>query len=96
MHIGNPQAACALVVGRRHLVVEQARLRGGEPEVVVRTSPVGQVVVDAVAARALLLQRVGQSCQVAVIVVAPHEHHVVGHAHALFINVEHFFIGNEN
>ena len=94
--VGNPHAACSLLIGGRHLVVEQARLRGGEPQIVVWTSPVRQVVVDAVTTLAPLLQRVGQTREVAVVVVAPHEHHVVGHAYAVLIDVEHLLVGNEH
>ena len=94
--IGNPQPAAVMVVGGAHLFINEAGLRGAEPEVVVRSTPVAQVVIHASAAFSLLLLGIGQSRQVAVIVVAPHQRHVVGHAQPALHNLQHLLIGDED
>ena len=96
MHIGYPQPAAVVVIGRLHLVIDESGLRGGEPEIVVRTPPVAQVIVDASPTPSLLLKAVGQARQVAVVVVAPHQRHVVGHAQAALHNLQHLLVGDEH
>ena len=91
--VGNPQPSGVMVVGRAHLVIDKAGLRGGQPEVVVGPSPVRQVVVDAGTALPLLLLRVRQARHVAVVVVAPHQHDVVRHAQAALHDFQYLFIG---
>ena len=95
VHIGYPQLAAVVVVGRFHLAVDEAGLRGGEPKIVVGAAPIAEVVVDSAAATALLFPCIRQTGHVAVVVVAPHQRHMVGHLQALFIQLKHFLVGNE-
>ena len=94
--VGNPQSAAVVVVGGTHLGVDEAGLSGGEPEVVVRTAPIAEVVVDASPTLPLLLFGIGQTGEIAVVVVAPHERDVVGHAETALHNLEHLLIGDED
>ena len=62
----------------------------------MRTTPVRQVIVDAVTSLALLFQRVGQTGEVAVVVVAPHQRHVVGHPDSVLIDIKHLLVGDKD
>ena len=80
MHIGNPLASHTVVVGLPHFLEDESRLGGGQPQIVVGPSPVAQMVVHTGTATAPLLRLIAQARQIAIVVVTPHEHHVVGHA----------------
>ena len=53
--VGNPQTATVVVVGSTHLGVDQSWLRRRQPQVVMGTPPVAEVVVDASPTLPLLL-----------------------------------------
>ena len=82
-----------MVVGGLHLRIDKTGLRGGQPKVVVRTTPITQVIIDATTAKALLLFLVAKAGHIAVVVITPHEGHIVGHLQATFQNFQNFFIG---
>jgi len=96
VHIHDQQPAGIVVVGLAHLAVHQSRLRCRKPHVIVRAPPVAQVVIHASAAFALLLLGIAQARHVAVVVIAPHQHHVVGHAQPVLHYLEHLFIRDEH
>ena len=62
----------------------------------MRTAPVGGVVIDTVAAAALTLGLRREMADVAVVVVAPQESHVVRHLQACLIYILHFLVGDEH
>ena len=92
VYIGNPQPSRVVVVSLAHLVVDESRLRCREPQVVVRPAPVAQMVIHSCPTLSFLLQRVAQACHVAVVVVAPCQHHVVGHHKPVFHHLQHLFV----
>ena len=94
--IGNPYLAHLMVVGLPHLVADQSRLGGGEPQVVVGPPPVTEVVVDTTATRPALLLGIGQTGDVAVVVVTPHERGRLRHPQAVLIDFEHLLIRQED
>ena len=96
MDIQYPQAACVVVVGCLHLIAYQSWLCGGKPQVVVRTSPIAQVIVHSCASAAFLLQAVGEAGEVAVVVVAPHQRYIVGHAEPVLIYFQYFLVWHEH
>ncbi len=96
VHVHYPELAHIVVVGSAHLVVHQSRLCGCQPQIVVRTTPVAEVIVHATAAAALLLLGIGEAGHVAIVVVAPHQRHIVGHFQSLFVNLQHLFIWYEH
>ena len=55
VHVGYPELAHIVVVGLAHLVVDKSGLGGGQPEVVVRTSPVAEMIIDTSPTLSLLL-----------------------------------------
>ena len=63
---------------------------------VVRTAPVREVIVDAASPTPLLLLGIGQTGEVAVVVVTPHQGHVAGNTQTALIDFEYFFIRNEH
>ena len=95
-HVQYPYLLDAAVVGGGHLVEEQMGREGAQPQVVVRPAPVAHMIVDAVAAATLPFGCGGKVAYVAVVVVAPHQAHVVGHLKAGVIHVLHFLVGDEH
>ena len=96
VNIHYPYILAVVVVGGLHLRVYQARLRRSEPQVVVRTAPVAQVIVYTTAARTLLLGLVAHASHISVVVVAPHQRNIVRHNESRLIDVEYLLIRNEH
>ena len=85
-----------MVVGGLHLRIDQAGLSGRQPQVVMGTPPVAQVVINTTAATAPLLFTVAQAGHIAVVVVAPHQCHVVGNAQAALHDLQNFLVGDKH
>ena len=96
VYVGYPELAHIVVVGLAHLVVDKSGLGGGQPEVVVRTSPVAQVVVHTCPTLSPLLAGIGVTRHIAIVVVTPHQGHIVGHPQPLLIELQHLLIGHEH
>ena len=94
-HVDNPLVADALVVCLAELVAAERGRDGAEPQIGVGRAPVGEVIVYGVAARARLLGGRRHLPDVAMIVVHPHQRHVVGHLQTGVVAVEHLFVGDE-
>ena len=95
VYVDNPQSAHIVVVGGLHLVVDESWLRTTEPHIVERTAPIRQVVVDTATTAALLLFGIAQAGHIAVVVVAPRQHHIVGHLQAVLHDTENLLVGHE-
>ena len=80
MDVGNPQFTAVVVVGSLHLAIDKARLCRRQPQIVVRTAPIAQMIVDTTTSRTLLLLGIRETCHVAVVVVTPHQRDVIGYA----------------
>ena len=81
-HVEHPQVAAVHGVSLTHLVCHEGGRRSTEPKEVLRHSPIGEVVIHARAAAALLLLGVGQLADVAEVVVHPHQRHILGQVKA--------------
>ena len=79
MDISYPQLASIVVVGCAHFVEDQARLSGGEPQMVVRSAPIAQMIVNACATATFLLFVVRKASEIAIVVVSPHKGNIVRH-----------------
>ncbi len=95
-HIEYPHLAHTAFVGLAHLLIEQVGAECAKPEIVVRTAPVRHVIVHAVASLAGLLGLGGEVADEAVIVVAPHQSHILRHFKAGMIYIENLLIRYEN
>ena len=62
----------------------------------MRPAPVTEVVIYAAATLALLLLGIRKAGKVAIVVVAPHQGHVVRHPQAALINLQHFLVRDED
>ena len=94
--VQQPYAVGRRIVGLAQLLVHQRRRGGVHPQVVVGTSQVGRVVVDARTPRAFLLFGAAQPFHVAVVVVGPDDRHVVGKLQPAVVDVEHLLVGRED
>ena len=92
---GYPQFPDIIVIGLAHLMPYQARLGRSQPQIIVRLPPVAQMIVDAASTAPALLLRVAQACQIAMIVVTPHEGDIFRHFESHLIEFEHFLVGDE-
>ena len=91
-HVQNPHLADALVVCCLHLLVNKVRARSGKPQVVVRTPPIRDMVVNAVSARSGSFFFGREMGDVSVIVVTPHQGDVFGHLQPGFVHVQHLLV----
>ena len=55
VHVGNPEFADMMIIGLTHLVIDKSWLSRRQPEVVVRTSPVAEMIIDTSPTLSLLL-----------------------------------------
>ena len=94
-HVDDPQPLNALLVASGELVADLRGAYAGEPQIVLGRAVVGQMVVDAMTARPLLLGIGGHLSDESMIVVDPCEGDVVGHVHARVVGIEHLFVGDE-
>ena len=94
-HVDDPQPLNALLVASGELVADLRGAYAGEPQIVLGRAVVGQMVVDAMTARPLLLGIGGHLADESMIVVDPCEGDVVGHVHARVVGIEHLFVGDE-
>ena len=91
-HVDHPDPVGAILQRQVHLLPDFRNRIGVDPLVVTRAAHVVEMVVDPRPAGALAFVRSRQAADVAPIVVAPQQRHVVGHTHALFVVRLHFFI----
>ena len=96
VYIGYPLTTDTMAVGLLHLLEDKTRLRGGQPQIVVGASPIAQVIIYACSSAPSLLLVVAQSSEIPIVVVAPHQHHVVGNTQPILIDFQYFFVRNKN
>ena len=63
---------------------------------IVRASPVGNMIIDSVAAFTGTLFGSGEMADIAVVIITPHQGHVFGYLQPRMINIEHFLIRNKD
>ena len=95
-HIEDPDLLDALVIGELHLLVKQGWAERAEPKIVVRTPPIGNVVIDAIASLSSCLSLGGEMTDIAIVVVTPHQADVLWHLQARVVDVEHLLIWDED
>ena len=95
-HVDNPLVANALVVCLAQLITAERRRNAAEPKIGVGRTPIGEVVIDGISARTRLLCLIGHLAYVAVIVVHPHQRHIVRNLQSRVVAIEHLLVGNEN
>ena len=96
MDIGNPQFTDIAVVSLAHLVVDESRLSCGEPQIIMRTSPIAEVVIDGSPTLTLLFTDTGIARHIAIVVIAPHQRYIVRHPESHLIQFQHLFIRYEH
>ena len=94
--IGYPQPSHVVIVGLTQFIVDESRLGGRQPEVVVRPAPIRKMVIDACSTAALLFAGIGEPGDVAIIVIAPHQRDIIGYFQPLLVELQHFLVGNEH
>ena len=95
-HVEHPYLSCPEGVGLGEFGAEESGRQRTEPNPAGRVAMVGQMVVDAGAARPLLFLRIAEIAAVAVLVVAPQQGHVVGHLQSVVVGVKNFFVGTQH
>ena len=96
MNVCNPYLSHVVVIGSTHLVIYQSWLHGCQPQMVVRTPPVAQVIIHAASAFAQLLVLFRQTCDISVVVVTPHQRNILRHFQPSLINLQHLLVGHEH
>ena len=94
--IGNPQFPDIVVIGRPHFVIDESGLHRREPQIIVGTAPVAEVIVDTTAPTAFLFLGITQARHVSIVIITPHQRDIVGHLQSFLIDLQHLFIRNED
>ena len=94
--IQHPHALRAVVESLTELLEHQEGAGSAEPQVVVGATPVGGMVIDAVAATATLFGIGGEMADVAIVVIGPEKRDIVGHLQAGVVGVKDFLVGDED
>ena len=95
-YVYNPLVLNALCISLAKLVAAKRWRDGAEPEIRIGRAPIGEVIVEGIAARTGLLSLVRHLTYVTVIVVHPHQGDIFGHLQTCIVGIEHFFIRNED
>ena len=95
-HIKQPVAVSLRIISFLQLLIHQQRRRGVEPKIIMRGTQIRQMVIDSSSALPLLLLRVAEPFQIAVIVIWPYERDLFGHLQPLLIKVECFLVGHKD
>jgi len=77
-HVQDPVAPGSVIPGPFHLGIDQSRLCGCKPEIIMGFAPIGDVVIDSRSSRTFLLFGIAKAHNVAVVVVAPYQSNVFG------------------
>ena len=96
MHIHNPELSDVVVIGLTHLIIYQSGLGGRQPEIVVWTPPIAQVIIHTAPTLSQLFFGIRQSRHIAIVIVAPHQRHIVGHFQSLLIEFQHLLIRHKH
>ena len=91
-HVDDPQPVRAVLVREIHLLPHLGDLGDIQPFVRTWAADVVEVVVDAGAAAALAFLKRRQTADIAPVIVAPEQQHVVRDAHALLVVVLNFLV----
>ena len=92
VNIRNPEFAHVVVVGLAHLIIDQTGLCGGQPEIVVRAPPVTEMIIDAATTLPLLFAGIRVTRHVAIVIITPHQCHIVGHLQSHLVELQHLLI----
>ena len=75
--VDDPDIARAVFVCLAHFLMDERERRRVEPEIIFRSAIIGNVIINAAAAAALEFVGVRKLTHISVIVVRPHQCHVV-------------------
>src|SRR5574344_2803851 len=84
-----------MVVSLFHFTVNKPWLYGRKPKIIVRASPITQMVIYTAASAALLLFGIAETSHITVVVVTPHQRYIVRNFYAVLHYLKHFFIRKE-
>ena len=95
-HVQDPHLPNATSVGLCELLPHEQGRESAQPEVIVRASPIGHMIIQSITTLSQTLLFVGEMTNVAIIIVCPHQGDIVRHLQPCVINVEHFLVGNKD
>ena len=94
-HVDNPQALYSLLITTRQLITDLRRADGRKPEIILRRSPVTDMVVYAVRAGTSLLCIGRHLAYETVIIVNPCQRYIVWHLQTCIVSIQNLLIRNE-
>src|SRR5690606_13543017 len=95
-HIDDPYLTHVMLVSHLHLLGDQRRTHRGEPEIIMRPAPIGNMVIYAVASDPLFLFRIWEMGDISIIIVTPHQRCTIGHLHPTTVYIQYILIGNNH
>ena len=96
VHIHNPLLTRMMTVSLTHLFIDQAWLCGRQPKVIMRTSPIAEMIIYTCPTTSLLLSLIRKTRHITIVVITPDEHHIIGYLQTIFKDTEHLFIRHES
>ncbi len=78
------------------MLKNQVRAHRTQPKMIMRTSPVRYMIIDSIASRTCAFFSSREMADITIIIITPHQRHIIRHLQSGMINIEHFFIGNKN
>ena len=95
-YIQNPHLADTFFVCLLHLLIKQVRTRRRKPQVVVRTPPIRHMIVNAIPSGTSGLFGSREMGYISIVVVTPHQSHILRHLQSCLINIQHLLIRNQH
>ena len=95
-HVQNPYFPYIMVVCLLHLLIEQMGTECTQPQVVMRTSPIRNMIVDTIYTFAGTLLCGRKMLDISVVVIAPHQGNIIGHFQSCVIYIEYLLIRNKH
>ena len=84
------------LVCQRHLLVYQGRMDSPQPKIIMRTPPIGYMIIHSVSSLTGTLCRCREMTDITIIIITPHQRHFIGHLQPGMVHIQHFLIRNKD
>ena len=79
-----------------HLLVYQGRMDSPQPKIIMRTPPIGYMIIHSVSSLTGTLCRCREMTDITIIIITPHQRHFIGHLQPGMVHIQHFLIRNKD
>ena len=79
-----------------HLLVYQGRMDSPQPKIIMRTPPIGYMIIHSVSSLTGTLFCCREMTDITIIVITPHQRHFIGHLQPGMVHIQNFLIRNKD